>query len=264
MRDAVDGPFFGVCCRIDQADDVLAAGFDYVELPAVSLIDDSVFSKLVASKPPVAATNVFFPGDMCLYTDDWRPHAETVIDRVARLGASVAVIGSGAARRCPTGMDRNDVESRFIDIVAEIQAYAHPLGVVVAPESLRRDETDVWNDLGPLAHALASRDLSYTADSYHVAWEWEVEGQDVTLASSARFPDMPARMVDKVPFAPAHVHIANAPRTVPDPDDPFVCAFVDRLLSLGYAGCVSLECTWTVDELPQALRNLRGLFHVAH
>lgn len=260
MRDEPTGPAYGVCCQPKDIEAVLAAGFDYVELPAVQLADDDVFANLVEKHYPVAATNVFFPGDLKLYEQDWRPHARKVLERAARLGAATMVIGSGAARTCPEGMSVQEAEARFVDIAAEINSWSMPMGLMIAPESLRRAETDVWNHLGPMAAALRTKGVNYTADSYHVAWEWEHEGFDVTLESSGRFPDLATRMEEKIPFLPAHVHLGNAPRTVPTSDDPFMQAFARRVRELGFVGCISLECTWTVEQLPQALAEVRTLF----
>ncbi|MBS1707580.1 MAG: sugar phosphate isomerase/epimerase [Armatimonadetes bacterium] len=260
MFDEVTGPSFGVCCSPDDIEAVLAAGFDYVELGANRLVDDAVFRNLTDLRPPMCATNLFFPGDLRLYEDDWRPHARLVVERAARLGVATMVVGSGNARKSTPTTPPTQAEAAFIDIIAEINSWSLPMGVMIAPESLRRAETDVWNHLGPMATALRTKGVNYTADSYHVAWEWEHEGFDVTLESSGRFADLDRRMAEKIPFLPAHVHVGNAPRTVPTSDDPFMQAFARRLRDLGYVGCISLECTWTAEELPAALTALKTLF----
>ena len=169
------------------------------------------------------------------------------------------VIGSGAARNAPDDADRQDCESGFVAVASAVAKYASQYGITIAPESLNRSETNVGNNLGTLARDLKDAGVGYTADSYHIFYEWHANFPDETVPSA----DL---MAQEIPFAPSHVHIANLPRFAPKPSDPMCQAFASRLLELGYDGRVSLEYRRGEDfpsELESALTDLKDLFRVA-
>ena len=90
---------FGVCCGLEEAPMAVRLGYDYVELGASSIAaseDLAPFREL-----PIAATNLFFPGGFSLYGDDanaFREYAPRTIEKVASLGVTIMVVGSGGAR----------------------------------------------------------------------------------------------------------------------------------------------------------------------
>jgi len=248
---------FGVCCGIEDASTVLGVGFDYVELGANSLGDDT----RRYSGVPIEATNLFFPGSIHLFGRDATPYldlARATVDRAAAIGVEVMVIGSGAARKAPEGLDMDATEREFLLIAAAIQAHAKQYGITIAPESLNQSETNIGNDLGCLARGLKYAGVGYTADSYHVLYEWRADFPDEEFPSKAHWED-------QIPFAPSHVHIADLPRYAPKPNDPMVSGFADRLLELGYDGRVSLEYRRGADlesELRRAHQDLKTLFRM--
>jgi sugar phosphate isomerase/epimerase len=159
------------------------------------------------------------------------------------------VIGSGASRATP---DPAVGDAPFVEIGGEIAEAARPLDIVIAPESLNRTETNVGNDLRSLAFALRDREVGYTADSYHILYEWDAEGRPSAIEDLYE---------EQIPFAPSHVHIANLPRTGVDSDDPMLLGFASRLRDLGYSGNVSLECNRADSSgLRGFLGHLRTLF----
>lgn len=157
----------------------------------------------------------------------------------------------------PEGDDPQEFEDEFADIASELADAAEEFGITLAPESLNRSETNIGNDLASLARRLAARRVCYTADSYHVLYEWKQENPSLDVPDDSLW-------VRQVPFLPAHVHVATLPRVVPAPDDPKLVGFVSRLRALGYDGRVSLECQRgnSVPELRDALGNLKALFGV--
>lgn len=158
------------------------------------------------------------------------------------------VIGSGAARRAPA---RAEGDTAFAGTVAEIAEMARPYGIAIAPESLNRTETNVGNDLRSLALAVRGK-ASYTADSYHVLFEWDADGRRVPVEEL---------WIDQIPYAPAHVHIADLRRFSPRADDPMLQGFAERLSELNYEGAVSLECRRHDGlDFGEALAELRALF----
>lgn len=241
---------FGVCAGPERAREILAAGFDYVEVGAIGFQGRSEsWDPSPYEGVPIAATNLFFPADMPLYASDWREYAGRTIERAISLGVETMVVGSGGARRSTPEVPIEEAEERFLDVVAACQEMAGD-ALVLAPESLHRGETDVWNDSGRLAARLAERGLAFTADSYHILREWEASGS----------PDLAAWMRERVPHRPWHVHLADIRRQPPDPDDPQMVLFAARIRELGYARTVSLECS--VEDLAAARRSLDRIFSV--
>ena len=246
---------FGVCCALEDAQTVLDAGFDYIEIGANTLTDDPArYAGL-----PIQATNLFFPGSIHLFGADATPYLEVArrtVDLAARIGVETMVIGSGASRNAPEGTDRGIAETEFLLVAAAVQDHAKRYGIKIAPESLNRSETNIGNDLGCLAEGLKFAGVGYTADSYHVLYEWHADFPTDAYPSEEYW-------ALQVPFLPTHVHIADLPRFAPRPDDPMVLGFARRLLELGYDGRVSLEYRRGNDfsgELHTALRDLKILF----
>ena len=248
---------FGVCCGLEDTGVVLDAGYDYVELGAHTLRDetDPYFGL------PIEATNLFFSGSIRLFGSDATPYldvARLTVDRAAHLGVKTMVIGSGGARKAPDGTDLCIAENEFLLIAAAIQDHAKQYSITIAPESLNRKETNIGNDLGRFASCLKFAGVGYTADSYHVLSEWKAEDPRESAPSADYW-------ADQIPFAPSHVHIANLPRFAPKPEDPMMQGFVHRLLELGYDGRVSLEYRRGDnfrEEIWTALRDLHRLFSI--
>lgn len=234
----------------------MEAGFDYVEsgLAALAAAHDlSVYRDV-----PLEATNLFFPHSIRLFGVERTPYldyAREALERAAMVGVQISVVGSGGVRRAPEDGDLQEYDEEFADIAAELADIAEEFGITLAPESLNRSETNVGNDLASLARRLADRNVAYTADSYHVLYEWNAENPGRSAPGDEVW-------TVQVPFRPAHVHVATLPRVVPAPDDPKLLGFVSRLRTLGYDQRVSLECQRgsSSDELRSALGSLKSLF----
>jgi sugar phosphate isomerase/epimerase len=243
---------FGLCCSSSEADAALDAGFDYVELPASRLADEiEIYKRL---RPP--ATNLFFPAGVSLY-DSGRPHAlkyaKDVVKRARDVGVQTMVIGSGGARKAPDRMRPSAAETEFVLIAAEISESAEKVGIIIAPESLNRSETNVGNDLRSFSTALREHGVAYTADSYHVISEFVAEGGEGPIELEHWEFD--------IPYLPAHVHLGGRDRVDPLASDPDLAGFVRRLLDLGYDGRVSLESSRRAGwNLAESLRQMRSLF----
>jgi sugar phosphate isomerase/epimerase len=244
---------FGVCTSLAEAQIVLDADFDYVELGASEFDglcetwDPSPYARL-----PIGATNLFFDSRIKLFGQErtpYREYAERTISRAASLGIKLMVIGSGATRAAPEG---TDADAAFVDIVAEISDFAKRYGITMAPESLNRTETNVGNDLRSLAIALRDKSVGYTADSYHILFEWDADGRKQNLETLCN---------EQIPFTPSHVHIADLPRLGVNENDPMLQAFAGRIKRLGYDRAVSLECTRRSGfDFGSALNTLKSLF----
>ncbi len=231
---------YGVCAPdLEFAEKAIAAGFDFVEFGAGFVLDNT--EKIRAAGIPTPRTNLFFPGDVRLFIDP-TPYSEIARSRIAAaasIGVEVMVVGSGGARRVPEGEDGN---ARFADLVADLQLLADEYNIRLAPESLNHTETNVGVKLAILSGLLHDRGLDFTADSYHIL----KESEDFTEA---------------IPFLPAHVHIANAPRFAPSANDLELLPFIERLRTVNYEGTISIE--GKIDNLTDANQNLRELFSKA-
>lgn len=226
------------------------AGFDYLEAGASEIAAAEPFDPEAFRQANVIRTNLFFAGGMHLSQprEEILAYAKKAVDRAARIGVEVMVIGSGGARRALEGEAQPEAEKRFIDVVASIAEYARQNRIRIAPESLLKAETNVGNDLADLARRLAQRGVGYTADSYHILME---AGPDVDWEA-------------QISTLPDHVHIGDAPaRRWPSATDPQMIAFANRLKHLGYNGSVSVEAKRagdTVADFREILQNLQALF----
>jgi sugar phosphate isomerase/epimerase len=133
-----------------------------------------------------------------------------------------------------------------------VRSWMSPL---MAPEGLNRSETNLGTDTGSFAHTLAYYGIPYTADAFHILKEWDFDGREGGLEEpTARFWE------EQLPFAPAHVHVANlVGRAAPLSDDQLLPGFFRRLSKLGYQGLVSLEVSTPFSELNGAADRLRAL-----
>jgi sugar phosphate isomerase/epimerase len=242
----------GICTSLDHSAKAKIAGFDYVEVAAAGFADRPGFDPKPYQTAEIRVTNVFFPGSLNLSRDGRGPlldYAQTALARAAEIGIELMVIGSGATRKAIDGRDPGEYFAKFIDLVAEIQALALPLGIQVAPESLKREETNVGNDLRSLALALDAVGVGYTADSHHVLAKWFSDGGIGVPPYSL--------WEDQIPHVPQHVHLGDLARVSPWPDDTALRGFVRRLRDLGYAGRVSVEAGLKDDSL-ETLSLVRG------
>jgi sugar phosphate isomerase/epimerase len=248
----------GLCCGLDVAPTAREAGFDYVEVATSGYATKDEFDPAEYRIVGAEASNVFFPGSIRLFGDQatpWRDYVDRALERASQIGIAVVVIGSGAARTAPEGVDPRDAEQRFVEIAAQIAARGREYGIPVAPESLGRAETNVGTDLGRLARLLADKGVGYTADSYHVLYEWREDGGDGVPAE--------AMWEEQVPFLPVHVHLGGLPRVAPWEDDSLMRGFAARLQALGYDGRVSVEASLAGADsktLGEVLAGVKRLF----
>ncbi|MEI7577401.1 MAG: hypothetical protein WCK51_10940 [Armatimonadota bacterium] len=131
-----------------------------------------------------------------------------------------------------------------------IRSWMSPL---LAPEALNRSETNLGNDCGKFATTLAYYGIPYTADVYHILYEWDADGREGGLAVPSE-----AFWEAQLPFAPVHVHLADLQgRAAPSAHDPMMAGFFRRLKALDYQGRMSLEVRTPFDELNGAAEQIR-------
>ncbi len=235
---------FGCCVADADAIAVIAAaGFDFAELPAAAVrpFDDDreatpALAALERAALPVEAFNVLIPASLPLVgpTADHaalRTYLRRAFGRMASLGGSVAVLGSGAARRIPEDMDRAAALEQLAAAVSIAGDESARAGVELALEPLNRNECNVLNTLEEAAGFVEHyelRDVRLLADLYHIALEEEPLDQ-VTAARPLL----------------AHVHVAGGERRAPGtPGYPYA-GFMATLRAAGYDRRISAECRWS-------------------
>lgn len=247
---------FGICAGLLEAQAALEAGFDYVEVAASGFQGTTDHWQPEAYKGlPILSTNVFFDTSIRLFGPERTPYLEycqRTIDRAAELGVEIMVIGGSGNRRAP---NNEDCDQAFVEVCTEIQALANPYGIQIAPEPLNRSETNTGNDQRKLAELLRKHGMGYTADTYHVLYEWNADGSRNPLEELWE---------EKMPHAPVHVHLSDISRNAPKADDPMLLAFVRRLRALSYDGAISLECRRPKGfDLATVLKQTKRLFESA-
>lgn len=235
------------------------AGYDFAEF-TVGMVDETVSEEEYGSIRsvvneagiPVLAFNCFIPGHLRIAGPDvdfdaLRRYVRVALKRVADLGASIVVFGSGAARRVPDGWPlesgREQIK-RFVQMAGET---ASANGVTIAVEHLNRGETNFGNSLASttaLAREIGHPSVRVLADLYHL----DKEGESLTAVREAG------------PLL-VHTHVADTGRLYPGSGNADLAGFVQALRDVKYDEGISVECAWHdfLTESAEAARVLRML-----
>lgn len=251
-------PRFGCCAGIDRADAVAQSGYDFIELPAATVLqgeaDGSEFAPMLDRLEhlplPAEAFNIFLPGGMKIVgeeVDRERIHRylKHVMDRASAVGGKLIVFGSGGARRVPDGFDPLEAQAQIAEFLHEAGAEAERYGITLAIEPLNRGESNILNSV-PEALDMAEQadhpSVQVLADLYHM--EKDGEPLDHILQAKGRL---------------THVHVADTGRFAPGTGDADTAGLFRRLKEIGYAGRISIECSWKnfEEEAPVSLEFLK-------
>ena len=116
-------------------------------------------------------------------------------DRLAQLGVSLVVFGSGGARRVPDGFARDEAFAQLVDFSRRAARLARPRSITIAVEPLRRQETNIINSAAEgleLVEAVGDETFQLMVDFYHLASEHE--GPDIIVRAREHL---------------RHIHMAN-------------------------------------------------------
>lgn len=248
----------GAVVSSDRIDAALAAGVDYLE-PTIAnglAVREGATWRLAEAFDggPYPSFAVLFPGDLAL-SDPRVPldPAWGYLDAVLPLVASVAepgariVFGSGTARRIPDGVDRAEAEERFADAVRGTRDRAAAHDLVIALEPLSRAETNLLHTVEGAARFLDEHGIDgvrINADLFH-------------MMSADEPVEVVATHADRI----GHAHLADGDRRFIGAGGYPWREFLAELTASGYAGNVSLECTWGDDleaELRTSVENVRS------
>jgi D-psicose/D-tagatose/L-ribulose 3-epimerase len=244
----------GVIVSPDRVDQAAALGPDYLE-PAIAgaLVqrDDAGRWRLdpafAGRRHPSFA--LLFPGDLAL--SDPRVPLDAVwryLDEVLPLVASVAdpgariVFGSGTARRIPDDVDPQAGAARFAEALRGVRDRAAAHDLVIALEPLNTGETNL---IATVAEAVGFLDrhgidgVLVVADLFHIT------------ASGEPLADVGAHIARI-----GHVHLADTDRRFIGSGTAAWRELLDVLDAAGYAGRMSLECSWGHDYADEVRRSL--------
>ncbi|HEX9373931.1 MAG TPA: TIM barrel protein [Roseiflexaceae bacterium] len=233
---------FGCCVTPDQIDVIARAGYDFCELPARAVLpfeDDA--AALPALRQVAAATlrpesfNVLVPAELPMVGPRADPAAlraylRRAFSRMVQVGGAVVILGSGAARRIPEGMPREQALHQLAAALALAADEAGAAGIVLAIEHLNQGETNVFTSLAECQTFIQERGLAglqLLADLHHL----ELEREPL------------AHVVAAGPLL-AHVHVAGGGRRAPDVPGYDYPGFMAALHAAGYDRRISAECSW--------------------
>jgi sugar phosphate isomerase/epimerase len=249
-----------ITTEIGRIERLAATGFDYVELRARALapVSDevaflSILERLRDAPLRVEALCGFIPPFVNLKVvgpsadrSKLKRYTETMLDRAARLGASVIVFGSGAARAIPEGFSRGRAQEQFRDYLALAVDLATPRNLTIALEVLNHDETNLVTtpaEAVALVKSVGRPRLRIAVDHYHLLSE-----------------DQPISEVIALGQLVGHVHASGPDRLPPAPGAADQYDLMAALQALGYDARISVESRFTDfdHEASVALAHLRS------
>ncbi len=251
---------FGWCRGIEDAALLRELGFDYIEcaLSALQLENEEEYRRRLSdyldSPLPVSAFNVFFPAGIKVVGPDVddgrvRRYVAKAAEALGRIGARIAVLGSGGARNIPDGWERARAEEQFLRLLDNIADEFEGTGVTLAIEPLNTKESNIVNSVTEavrFVRQINRRPIRVLADFYHMDEENE------PLDTLAEHKDWLA-----------HIHIADTGRLSPGTGLYPYDRFADKLREAGYTGMISAECKVNEPEkeLPASLAFMKQTFH---
>ncbi len=230
---------FGWCGKVEEAESLAKAGYDFIELPLSSfqLENKEAYEKhmasALASALPVKAFNLFFPGEVRIVGPEVdesrvRNYIALAAQTMARLNAGIVVLGSAGARHIPEGWEQARAREQFLRVLSWCADEMKGTGAAVAIEPLNRGESNFINSVAEgaaLAREINRPEVRVLADFYHMAVEHE-----------------PLETMRDHREWLAHIHLADTDRYYPGSGSYDYETFVGILQEIDYQGLVSVEC----------------------
>lgn len=251
---------FGCCAKIDQAAEVNAAGFDYIEAAVTSLIPDEkdeafapILAQYKASPVPTKAMNILLPRDLKIVGPEVnyvriKNYVKRAVSRIQQVGASRVVVGSGGARNIPRGFSRNRAVEQIVHFFDILGKETEETEIILTIEPLNTKESNIINSLTEgfsIVERVNRPSVRLLADFYHMDEEKE-----------------PLENIIKYSKCLKHVHVADTGRKPPGTGCYPYGKFVDNLYKAKYDGMVSIECNWEdfESEAPPSIQSLKNIF----
>jgi sugar phosphate isomerase/epimerase len=193
-----------------------ALGFDYIELSLahIAAMTDAAFGDLArrvaGSGLRCEANNNFFPASIRLTGPDAvlaraLEYAKGAFERAERLGSTVVVFGSSAAKNVPAGFPQPAAWRQITDLLRGLGPLAARHGITIAIEPLNRQESNIVNLVSEglrLTQEVDHPNVRLLVDFYHLMRESE-SFEDVLAAGSVirhiHFAEIQARNFPTVP-----------------------------------------------------------------
>lgn len=253
---------FGICASVSQVAALDRVPFDYLEegvqrflIPEQPQETFETLLKAARQLPiPVEAANAFLPGNLTLIATPTHAidtaritrYVQTALQRAEQAGIRVIVFGSGVARRCPDGYNKESALQQIAEHLATWSTWGQQHGVEIVLEPLRYEETNTINTVtegGTLVQSIAASGARLLADTYHMASNRED----------------PTSITAYAPFL-SHVHVAELEeRAAPGKRNFDFRPYFAALKQGGYDRRISIECNWEnmPTEVGQAIALLR-------
>jgi sugar phosphate isomerase/epimerase len=257
---------YGCVITPQQIEAAIAAGFDFVELPARALSPEgrhhlmlrSVSRALAQSRRPIKVEvfSALLPEDLPIVgpnVDGQRlqRYLQRAFTAMWALGGVLVVLGMGPSRRVPRGFPHEQAEEQFAQALRFIREAADRNGLDLVLNPLNRLETNLLTTLNDCCRFFADHDVTQVgllADSYHLLGEPE-----------------PLEAVIECSALVEHVHIADSQQAPPGQGDFDFEPFFATLRTIGYQGRLSLRCNWGdfASEAGPALAHVKRLWEAS-
>lgn len=232
----------GRCVGVDGLAETKAAGYDYAELgvSAIARLSDEKLEEALARHKevglPTPAANLFIPGDVKLTGPNADPekqmaYVKKALERIARFGVKIVVLGSSGARNYPPDFPREQAWQQLVDFGKRLAPEAQARGIVIAVEPLRKQESNIINT--------AAEGLKWVQEVGHPSFQLMVDFYH--LAIEKEDPDIILSAKDHI----KHFHFANPKgRVFPlDASEWDYARFFENVRKIGFHGGLSVEAT---------------------
>src|SRR2546421_5862537 len=179
---------FGICAPYREVAALKTYPFDYLEenvqrflIPEPPQEEFEEFWQEARQLPvPIEAANSLLPADLTVVATPTRPvdtkrlerYMKTALHRAEQVGIRVIVFGSGGARACPPGYNRDEAVQQIGAHLSQWGEWAEKHNVQIVLEPLRYEETNTLNTVTEAGRLVASIDrpgVRLLADIYHMA-----------------------------------------------------------------------------------------------
>jgi sugar phosphate isomerase/epimerase len=257
---------YGCVITPEQIEAAIAAGFDFVELPARALSPEgrhdlalrSISRALAQSRRPIKVEvfNALLPEDLAIVGPEvdherLQRYLHRAFTAMWALGGVLVVLGMGPSRRVPRGFSHEQAEAQFAQALTFIREAADRNGLDLVLDPLNRLETNLLTSLDDCCRFFSDHNVAQVgllAGSYHLLGEAE-----------------PLEAVVECSALIEHVHIADSGLGPPGQGDFDFGPFFATLRAIGYQGRLSLKCDWHdfTQEAGPALAHVKRLWEAS-
>jgi len=232
----------GRCVGVEGLAETKAAGYDYAELgvSAIAKLSDEKLDEALATHRqvglPTPVANLFIPGEVKLTgpkadPDKQMEYLRKALERIARFGVKLIVLGSSGARNYPTDFPRDEAWKQLVDFGKRLAPEAEKHGIVILVEPLRKQESNIINT--------AAEGLEWVKQVDHPSFQLMVDFYH--LAIEQEDPEIIVKAKDHI----KHFHFANPKgRVFPlDASEYDYARFFEKVREIGFHGMLSVEAS---------------------